>query len=128
MAHRTWGGPRPAGLRAKTKVVTRGVEVTVNAFYKNSRIKQYLKHGRALRIETVINSPDDLRCQRRLVHLDELQARARAVASDQGSLAGHRLLVTPDQHRRRMRAPGQAVGLQDLHHFPGTLHPGVPPG
>ena len=33
----------------KTKVVTRGVEVTVNAFYKHSRIKQYLKDGRALR-------------------------------------------------------------------------------
>jgi hypothetical protein len=35
----------------KTKVVTRGVDVTVNAFYKHSRIKQYLKDGRALRIE-----------------------------------------------------------------------------
>jgi hypothetical protein len=66
-------------LAFKTKVVTRGTEVTVNAFYKNSRIKQNLKGGRALRIETVINSPDDLRCHRRLVHLDELSARARAV-------------------------------------------------
>ena len=53
---------RPAGpaerfhpRRFKTKVVTRGVDVTVNAFYKHSRIKQYLKDGRALRIETVIN-------------------------------------------------------------------------
>jgi hypothetical protein len=62
----------------KTKVVTRGVEVTVNAFYKNSRIKQYLKNGRALRIETVINAPGDLGCQRRLHNLDKLQARARA--------------------------------------------------
>ena len=35
--------------------------------------------GRALRIETVINSPDDLRCHRRLAHLDELQSKARAV-------------------------------------------------
>jgi hypothetical protein len=61
-----------------TRVVTRGVEVTVNVFYKHSRIKQYLKEGRALRVETVINSPDDLGCQRRLVHLDQLQARARA--------------------------------------------------
>jgi hypothetical protein len=38
-----------------------------------------LKDGRALRIETVINDPDDLRCHRRLPHLDELQARARDV-------------------------------------------------
>jgi len=63
----------------KTKVVTRDTEVTINAFYKHSRVKQYLKDGRALRIETVINSPDDLRCHRRLQHLDELQAKARDV-------------------------------------------------
>jgi hypothetical protein len=63
----------------KTKVVTRGVDVTVNAFYKHSRIKQYLKDGRALRVETVINSPTDLRIGRRLSHLDELQATARAI-------------------------------------------------
>jgi hypothetical protein len=63
----------------KTKVVTRGVDVTVNAFYRHSRIKQYLKDGRALRVETVINDPGDLGCLRRLCHLDELQTRARAV-------------------------------------------------
>jgi hypothetical protein len=63
----------------KTKVVTRGVDVTVNAFYQHSRIKQYLKDGRALRIETVINSPTDLGCQRRLHNLDELQRKARAI-------------------------------------------------
>jgi hypothetical protein len=62
----------------KTKVVTRGVEVTLNAFYKHSRIKQYLKQGRALRIETVINAPNDLGCQRRLHNLDQLQTKARA--------------------------------------------------
>jgi hypothetical protein len=63
----------------KTKVISRGTEVTVNAFYKHSRIKQYLKDSRALRIETVVNAPGDLGCQRRLHNLDELQARARAV-------------------------------------------------
>jgi hypothetical protein len=61
-----------------TKVVTRGVEVAVNLFYKHSRIKQYLKEGRALRVETVVNSPTDLGCQRRLRNLDQLQAEARA--------------------------------------------------
>jgi len=63
----------------KTKVVSRGTAVTINAFYKHSRIKQYLKDSRALRIETVINAPGDLGCQRRLHNLDELQARARAI-------------------------------------------------
>jgi hypothetical protein len=61
-----------------TKIVTRGVEVAVNVFYKHSRIKQYLKEGRALRIETVVNSPTDLGCQRRLRNLDQLQGKARA--------------------------------------------------
>jgi hypothetical protein len=53
--------------------------VTVNVFYKNSRVKQYLKDGVALRIETVINSPDDLGCRRMLANLPELQAKARAI-------------------------------------------------
>jgi hypothetical protein len=61
-----------------TKVVTRGTDVTINAFYKHSRIKEYLKEGRALRIETVVNTPTDLGCQRRLINLPELQAKARA--------------------------------------------------
>jgi hypothetical protein len=61
-----------------TKIVTRGTEVAVNVFYKHSRIKQYLKERRALRVETVINSPTDLGCQRRLRNLDQLQAKARA--------------------------------------------------
>jgi len=63
----------------KTRIDTRDtVGVVVNADWKHSRIKQYLKDGRALRIETVVNSPDDLLCKRRLQHLDELQAKARA--------------------------------------------------
>ncbi|MGH9129849.1 MAG: hypothetical protein ACRDY2_13050 [Acidimicrobiales bacterium] len=61
-----------------TKLVTRGTDVTINAFYKHSRIKEYLKEGCALRIETVVNSPTDLGCLRRLVNLPELQAKARA--------------------------------------------------
>jgi hypothetical protein len=61
-----------------TRVVTRGVDVILNVFYKHSRIKEYLKEGRALRIETVCNTPTDLGCKRRLCHLPELQAKARA--------------------------------------------------
>jgi hypothetical protein len=57
----------------------RGTEVTINAFCRYSRIKQYLKDGRALRIETVINSPTDLRIGRRLACLGELQDAARAI-------------------------------------------------
>jgi hypothetical protein len=52
--------------------------VIVNVFYKHSRIKQYLKDGRALRIETVVNAPRDLGCNARLPNLAELQDKARA--------------------------------------------------
>jgi hypothetical protein len=58
--------------------------VVLNVFYKHSRIKQYLKDGRAMRIETVINAPRDLGCNARLPNLDALQAKARA--------ANHRIL------------------------------------
>jgi hypothetical protein len=78
--HRTHRGRFPKVEPVyKTKVVTRDTDVTINAFYKHSRIKQYLKDGRALRIETVVNSPDDLHCHRRLQYLDELQTKARHV-------------------------------------------------
>ncbi len=58
--------------------------VVLNVFYKHSRIKQYLKDGKAMRIETVINSPRDLGCNARLPNLEALQAKARA--------ANHRIL------------------------------------
>jgi hypothetical protein len=64
-----------------TKVVNRDTEMTLNVFYRSSRIKEYLKEGRALRVEFVCNSPDDLGCSRRLLHLPELQAKARAANS-----------------------------------------------
>jgi len=50
----------------------------VNVSCKHSRIKQYLKDGRAMRIETAGCAPRDLGCNARLPNLDELQARARA--------------------------------------------------
>jgi len=68
-----------AGGAFKTAIDRRCDGVTINAFWRHSRVKQYLKDGRALRIETVVNSPDDLGCQRRLPNLPDLQARARAV-------------------------------------------------
>ena len=63
----------------RTRVFSSGTEVKLDLHYKHSRVKQYLKEGRALRIETVINDPNDIGVQRRLVHLPELQAAARGV-------------------------------------------------
>jgi hypothetical protein len=69
----------PAGGGFKTKIDRYCDLVTLNVFYKNSRLKQYLKDGVALRIETVINDPKDLRCNRQLQNLPELQDKARAI-------------------------------------------------
>ncbi len=71
-------GRKTTGVFA-TRIVTTGVDVTINALYKHSRVKQYFKEGRALRIETVINDPTDLGVLRRIVHLDELAGKARAI-------------------------------------------------
>ena len=49
-------GPPPGG-GFKTKIDRYCDLVTLNVFYKSSRVKQYLKDGVALRIETVVNSP-----------------------------------------------------------------------
>ena len=69
----------PAAGGFKTKIDRYCGLVTLNVFYKNSRLKQYLKDGVALRIETVVNDPKDLRCNRLLPNLPELQAKARAI-------------------------------------------------
>jgi len=57
----------------------RGTEVSMDFRYKHSRVKQYLKEGRALRIETVINKPSDIGVRSRLEHLPELVDKARGV-------------------------------------------------
>jgi hypothetical protein len=62
-----------------TRIFNPGTEVRMDFRYKNSRVKQYLKEGRALRIETVINKPMDIGVRARLEHLPELVERARGV-------------------------------------------------
>lgn len=45
--------------RFRTRVINDGVEPQLQAHYKHSKVKQYLKEGRALRTETTINDPGD---------------------------------------------------------------------
>ena len=70
---------RTTRLPFATRVFTPGTEVKMDFRYKHSRVKQYLKEGRALRIETVINKPSDIGIRARLEHLPELVAKARQV-------------------------------------------------
>jgi hypothetical protein len=62
-----------------TRVFSPGTEVHLDFSYKHSRVKQYLKEGRAFRIETVINKPSDIGVLARLEHLPELVTKAREV-------------------------------------------------
>jgi hypothetical protein len=70
---------RPVPDTFKTAIDRANHAVTLNVFFKHSRVKQYLKDGRAMRIETVVNDTTDLGVRRRLEHFDELSATARAI-------------------------------------------------
>ena len=75
---RTLGSRKTKGP-FQTRIFSPGTEVHMDFAYKHSRVKQYLKEGRALRIETVINKPKDIGVLARLEHLPELVAKARSV-------------------------------------------------
>ena len=80
--HAVFGRDRRGRTTAQpfaTRVFSPGTEVRMDFRYKNSRVKQYLKEGRALRIETVINKPADIGVLARLEHLPELVDKARQV-------------------------------------------------
>jgi hypothetical protein len=63
----------------RARIFSPGTDVKMDSAYKHSRVKQYLKEGRALRIETVINKPTDIGVLARLGHLPELVGKARQV-------------------------------------------------
>jgi len=59
--------------RFRTRIVTEGVTPSVHVYYKNTRIKQYHKEGRALRTETTINNPWDFRVNKGIANLPRLR-------------------------------------------------------
>jgi hypothetical protein len=63
----------------RSRLLRSGDEVTLNAYFRPSRVKSYLKCGKALRIETVINDTSDLGVARRQEHLEEISVKARDV-------------------------------------------------
>jgi hypothetical protein len=63
----------------RSRVFGAGTQVQLEFRYKHSRVKQYLKEGRALRIETVINKPSDVGCLARLHNLPAIVAKGREV-------------------------------------------------
>ena len=68
-----WKGKRATPGRFRTRVITDGVTPSLHVDYKNSKIKQYHKLGKALRTETTINDTKDFGVARGLSHLPELK-------------------------------------------------------
>ena len=63
----------PTPGRFRTRVITEGVTPSLHVDYKNSKIKQYHKLGKALRTETTINDTKDFGVAKGLSHLPELK-------------------------------------------------------
>ena len=59
--------------RFRTRVITEGVVPSLHVDYKNTRIKQYHKEGRALRTETTINNTRDFGIGKSLRNLPALR-------------------------------------------------------
>jgi hypothetical protein len=59
--------------RFRTRVLTNGVVPSLHVDYKNTKIKQYHKEGRALRTETTINDTRDFGIGKRLHNLPALR-------------------------------------------------------
>jgi hypothetical protein len=57
----------------RTRIITEGVTPSLHVQYKNTRIKQYHKEGRALRTETTINDARDFDIRKRLHNLPALR-------------------------------------------------------
>ncbi len=62
-------GRHPTPGRFRTRVITNGVVPSLHVDYKNAKIKQYHKEGRALRTETTINDTRDFGLSKRLTNL-----------------------------------------------------------
>ena len=59
--------------RFRTRVITDGVTPSLHVDYKNSKIKQYHKEGRAIRTEATINDTRDFGISKRLTNLAALR-------------------------------------------------------
>jgi len=66
-------GRRRTPGRFRTRIITEGVVPSLHIDYKNAKVKQYHKEGRALRTETTINDTRDFGISKRLTNLPALR-------------------------------------------------------
>jgi hypothetical protein len=97
--------------RFRTRVLTAGVIPSLHVDYRNSRIKQYHKEGRALRTETTINNTYDFKVGKGLMNLPALREigfRANRRLLDVQRLS-HDCLIGEDAFRR-VNEPATVAG------------------
>ncbi|MDQ4090195.1 MAG: hypothetical protein M3163_07810 [Actinomycetota bacterium] len=115
-------GKRKTPGRFATEVIARDVVPQLQIHYKSSKAKAYLKEGRALRVETTVNNPDDFGVHKtlnaenwRALRKLGAQTNARflaAIGEGQGGLpdlATLESVVLPSLHGGQ-RAPGLRFG------------------
>jgi hypothetical protein len=112
-------GRRATPGRFRTRVITDGVTPSLHVDYKNSKIKQYHKLGKALRTETTINDTRDFGVAKGLSHLPELK--------EIGFTASRRLLdVQRISHDPAEGAAALAALTQPVISSAGTRTAGMP--
>ena len=124
----TWGDPtrcnccltarssRTTPGRFRTRIVTEGVTPSINVYYKNTRVKQYHKEGRALRTETTINNTWDFRIGKRLHNLPKL--REIGFSANRRMLQVERVshdCILAEETFRALNGPVEVNGQRALH-------------
>jgi hypothetical protein len=105
----------------RTRVIQDGVAPSLHVDYKHCHLKQYFKEGCALRTETTINDPTDLRVGKDIGNLAKLNRIGREVnrrllavqrVSQACTLSGERIerVVLPTVTDDGQRAPGLRLG------------------
>jgi hypothetical protein len=119
--HRTPG-------RFRTRVITDGVVPSLHVDYKNTKIKQYHKEGRALRTETTINDTRDFGVSKRLTDFNLTALRQIGFSANRRLLGVQRIshdpirgaqafteLTTPIITETGTRIPGLRFGDARVH-------------
>jgi hypothetical protein len=110
----------------RTRVITDGVTPSLHVDYKNSKIKQYHKLGKAIRTETTINDTRDFGLSKRLTNLPALRQigftanrrllGVQTISHDPArGAAAFTALTTPIIHPDGTRIPGLRFGDPRVH-------------
>ena len=111
-------GRRATPGKFRTRVITDGVTPSLHVDYKNAKIKQYHKLGKAIRTETTINDTNDFGLSKRLTNLPALRQT--------GFTANRRLLGVQRVSHDPIRGAKAFTGLTaPIIHDDGTRIPGL---